>query len=104
SVARFQTSLAQSLPMIAGVCILILTTLGLSTVLNQAPWNALLLPMTFTAMVLTLAYNPQFALLLSFALELALAVLLGGHVDDVLIHTGGMVTAILSLHHVRTRT
>jgi putative nucleotidyltransferase with HDIG domain len=103
-VARFQTCLAQSLPMIAGVCVLILTTLVLGTVLSQPPWNALLLPMTFTAMVLTLAYNPQFALMMTFALELALTVVLGTRVDHLLIHMGGMATAILSLRHVRTRT
>lgn len=103
-VARFQISLANNLAMIAGVCVLILATICLGTVLNQPPWNALLLPMTFTAMVLTLAYNPQFALMMSFALELALSVVLGTHVDHVLIHMGGMATAILSLQHVRTRT
>jgi putative nucleotidyltransferase with HDIG domain len=103
-VARFQVSLAQSLPMIAGVCVLILTTLVLGAVLSQPPWNALLLPMTFTAMVLTLAYNPQFALMMTFALELALTVVLGASVDHLLIHMGGMATAILSLRYVRTRT
>ncbi|MBI1831386.1 MAG: HDIG domain-containing protein [Planctomycetes bacterium] len=103
-VARFQAGLAQSLPMIVGVCVLILTTLVLSTLLSQPPWNAMLLPMTFTAMVLTLAYNPQFALMMSFALELALTVTLGANVEHVLIHMGGMATAILSLQHVRTRT
>jgi cyclic-di-AMP phosphodiesterase PgpH len=103
-VARFQVSLAQSVPMIAGVCVLILTTLVLGAVLSQPPWNALLLPMTFTAMVLTLAYNPQFALMMTFALELALTVVLGASVDQILIHMGGMATAILSLRHVRTRT
>lgn len=103
-VARFQTSLAHNLPMIGGVCVLALMTIILGTTLNQPPWNALLLPMTFTAMVLTLAYNPQFALLMIFTLELALAVVLGTSVDRVLIHMGGMATAILTLRHVRTRT
>jgi putative nucleotidyltransferase with HDIG domain len=103
-VARFQLSLAQSWPMIAGVCVLVMTTLGLGTILSQPPWSALLLPMTFTAMVLTLAYNPQFALMMTFALELALTVVLGTGVDHVLIDMGGMATAILSLRHVRTRT
>ncbi|MBI3823838.1 MAG: HDIG domain-containing protein [Planctomycetes bacterium] len=103
-VARFQIGLGQSLPMIVGICMLILTTLVLGTVLSQPPWNALLLPMTFTAMVLTLAYNPQFALMMMFALELALTVVLGSSVDAVLIHMCGMATAILSLRHVRTRT
>jgi putative nucleotidyltransferase with HDIG domain len=103
-VSRFQTSLAQSWPMIVGVCVLILSTIVLGTILNQPPWNALLLPLTFTAMVLTLAYNPQFALLMTFALELALAVILDMSVDHIFIHMGGMATAILSLRHVRTRT
>lgn len=103
-VARFQTALAENMPMIVGVCVLVLGTLVLATVLSPTPWSALLLPMTFTAMVLTLAYNPQFALLMSFALELALIVILGSTVDQVLVHMGGMATAILSLRHVRTRT
>jgi putative nucleotidyltransferase with HDIG domain len=103
-VARFQASLANSLPMIGGVCILVCGTIVLGTVLNAPPWNALLLPMTFTAMVLTLAYNPQFALMMSFSLELALTVVLGTSVDQLLVHMGGMATAILSLQHVRTRT
>jgi cyclic-di-AMP phosphodiesterase PgpH len=103
-VARFQTALAETMPMIVGVCVLVLATLVLATILSLPPWSALLLPMTFTAMVLTLAYNPQFALLMSFALELALTVILGATVDQVLIHMGGMATAILSLRHVRTRT
>src|ERR1019366_4092957 len=42
-VARFQASLANNLPMIAGVCVLVLMTIVLGTVLNQPPWNALLL-------------------------------------------------------------
>jgi putative nucleotidyltransferase with HDIG domain len=90
--------------MIAGVCVLIFATLVLGALLSQPPWNALLLPMTFTAMVLTLAYNPQFALMMTFALELALTVVLGTSVDHLLIDMGGMATAILSLRHVRTRT
>lgn len=103
-VARFQTALAQSMSMIASVCVLIFITIVLATILSPSPWNALLLPMTFTAMVLTLAYNPQFALLMTFALELALTVVLDTTVDHLLIHMGGMATAILSLRHVRTRT
>lgn len=103
-VARFQVGLAQSGPMIVGVCVLIFATIVLGAVLSQPPWNALLVPLTFTAMVLTLAYNPQFALLMTFALEFALAVVLDMSVGQLFIHMGGMATAILSLRHVRTRT
>lgn len=102
--ARFQASLAQNLSMIAGVCVLILATVVLSLLLQAAPWHAVILPMTITAMILTLAYNPQFALVISFCLVLTLGVLLGPVIEDLLVHTGGLGAAILLLRHVRTRT
>src|SRR5262249_48795307 len=76
-VSRFQPALGESLRKIGGICFLVLATLFLGLILNEAPWHAVFLPMTLTAMILTLAYNPQFALLLSFSLSLALAVVLG---------------------------
>ncbi len=103
-VVRFQPSLAQNTPMITGISGLTVVTIALGMVLSQQPWNALLLPMMFTAMVLTLAYNPQFALLMTFALELAVATMLGEGLDHMLVHMGALATAILSLKHVRTRT
>jgi cyclic-di-AMP phosphodiesterase PgpH len=103
-VARFQASLAQNLPMIAGVCVLALMTVVLGSLLGQPPWHAELLPITFTAMVLTLAYNPQFALLMSFSLVLGLTVVQGTTVEHLLQGMGGLATAILLLRNVRTRT
>jgi putative nucleotidyltransferase with HDIG domain len=103
-VARFQTGLAHNLPMIAGVCVLVLGTVVLGTLLSQSPWNAGLLPLTFTAMVLTMAYNPQFALMMSFGLLLGLSLVLGTSVEYLLVQMGGLATAILMLRHVRTRT
>ena len=103
-VARFQTSLARNLPMIAGVCVLVSLTIVLATLLNQPPWHAGLLPLTFTAMVLTLAYNPQFALLMSFSMLLGLTVVQGTTAEHLLEQMGGLATAILLLRHVRTRT
>src|SRR5262245_44162457 len=103
-VARFQQSLAQSLPMICGVSILVMITLVLAMWLSQAPWHAVFLPLTFTAMVLTLAYNPQFALLMSFSLSFTVAIVLGTQVEPLLVQTGGLAAAVLLLRHVRTRT
>jgi putative nucleotidyltransferase with HDIG domain len=103
-VARFQTSLAHNLAMIAGVGVLIIATLLMGMMLDRSPWHAVVLPLTMTAMILTLAYNPQFALMISFSLVLMLAVVLGSSVEDVLVRMGGLATAILLLRHVRTRT
>src|SRR5262249_39130979 len=67
-VAPFQSSLAQSLPKIGAICVLAVLPLMLGVLLSQPPWYRVLVPMTVTAMILTLAYNPQFALLMSFSL------------------------------------
>jgi putative nucleotidyltransferase with HDIG domain len=103
-VARFQTALAQSLPTILGLCGLVLLTIALGTWLSRPPWHAVFLPLTLTAMILTIVYNPQFALLMSFSLSLAMSVILGSDLSYLLQQMGGLATAVLLLRHVRTRT
>jgi hypothetical protein len=63
-----------------------------------------LIPLTVTALILTIAYNPPFALLMSLSLTLAMIVTLGGSLNDLLVAMGGQATAILTLRGVRTRT
>ena len=101
---RFQQALAQSLIKVAGVCALVILTLGLELLLSGPPWHAVLIPLTTAAMILTIAYNPQFALLMSFCLSLATTVALETNLDRLLIQMGGLATAILLLRNVRTRT
>jgi putative nucleotidyltransferase with HDIG domain len=101
---RFQPGLTQSLPKVTGVCTLVLLTLVLGLLLSRPPWHAALIPLTFTAMILTIAYNPQFALLMSLSLTLAMVVTMGLRFGELLVAMGGQATAILSLRSVRTRT
>ena len=103
-VVRFQPALAQSLGKIGGVCVLALATLALALLLSQAPWYAALVPLTVTALILTLAYNPQFALLMSLSLSLATSVVLGVDLDYLLVQMAGLATAVLMLRNVRSRT
>src|SRR5262249_53424896 len=103
-VSRFQHSLAHSLPKVAGVCALVLLTAASGLFLSQATWHAVLIPLTMTALILTIAYNPQFALLMSISLTLAMIIILGGRLSDLLVAMGGQATAILALKSVRTRT
>jgi hypothetical protein len=103
-VSRFQTGLAQSLPKVVGVCALVLLTLVTGMLLSSATWHAVLIPLTVTALILTIAYNPQFALLMSLSLTLAMIVTLNGKLSDLLVAMGGQATAILVLRDVRTRT
>jgi putative nucleotidyltransferase with HDIG domain len=103
-VVRFQAALAQSLPKVIGVCTLVLLTLTLALFLSLAPGQAVLVPLTVTALILTIAYNPPFALLMSLSLTLATIVTLGGRMNDLLVAMGGQATAVLVLRSIRTRT
>ncbi len=103
-VVRFQHGLALDLPKVVGVCALVLVTLVLGVLLNHAPWCAVLVPLTVTALILTIAYNPQFALLMSLSLTLAMIITVGGRLSDLLVAMGGQATAVLILGNVRTRT
>jgi putative nucleotidyltransferase with HDIG domain len=103
-VCRFQPALAQSVPKISAICALAIVTIGLALTLSRPPWYAAIVPLTVTAMVLTLAYNPPFALLMSFSLSLATTVALGTGLNHLLIQMGGLATAVLLLCDVRTRT
>jgi putative nucleotidyltransferase with HDIG domain len=103
-VARFQPTLTQSVTKIGAICALVVVTQALALVLNQHPWYAVLIPLTFTAMVLTVVYNPQFALLCSFSMALATTVALGTGLGHLLIMMGGLATSVLRLYNIRTRT
>jgi putative nucleotidyltransferase with HDIG domain len=103
-VNRFQQGLAASMPKVLGVCALVVMTLVAGLLLSHATWHAVLIPLTVTALILTIAYNPQFALLMSISLTLAMIIALGGKFSDLLVAMGGQATAILVLKNVRTRT
>jgi putative nucleotidyltransferase with HDIG domain len=101
---RFQQALAGSLVKIAGVCALVVLTMVCALYLSGPPWHATLVPLTLAAMILAIAYNPQFALLMLFSQSLAVTVTLGTNLDQLLIQLGGQATAVLLLRNVRTRT
>jgi putative nucleotidyltransferase with HDIG domain len=103
-VVRFQPALARSLARIVGVCALAALTLALALFLDQPPWHASLIPLTAAALVLALVYNPQFALLMAFSLSMATALMLGIDLEQLIVQTAGLATAVLLLRNVRTRT
>ena len=87
-VVRFQAGLAQSLSKIVGICCLTLITLALAFLCNSSPYHAILVPLTVTALILTIAYNPQFALVMSLALTLAGLVGTSARMTDLLVALG----------------
>ncbi len=104
-VIRFQQGLASSLHKVVGVCAIVLLTLVIGLFLcHEVGWHVVLIPLTVTALILTIAYNPPFALLMSLSLTLGMIVMLDGSLNDLLVAMGGQATAILMLRSVRTRT
>ena len=74
-----------------------LITLALAFPCNCSPYHAILVPLTVTALILSIAYNPQFALVMSLTLTLASLISTGSRLADLLVAISGQVTAILVL-------
>ncbi len=102
--ARFQPQIARNTPVVAGVGLLVVATLVLTFCLNRAPWFAGLVPLTVTAMVLTIAYNPPFALLLSLCLAVTASVNDASEARPLLTTMCGLATAVLTMRQVRSRS
>ncbi|MCE9530478.1 MAG: HDIG domain-containing protein [Planctomycetes bacterium] len=103
-VSRFQPTLAGSLLSITGVCLLVILGVGLALMLGRPPWDAAIIPLTVVAMVLAIVYNPPFALLLSFCMSIVMSIGQGTGLGMMLIHSGGLATAVLLMKEVRSRT
>jgi putative nucleotidyltransferase with HDIG domain len=105
-VARFQPALADNLPGISSVCLLVVLTVGLVLLLQKPPWHAALIPLTMTAMILAIAFNPPFALLVSSTLSLVTMVALDLDVDmrHLVVQMSGLGMTALLLRGVRSRT
>ncbi len=68
------------------------------------PWDAELIPVAIAAMILAIAYNPHFALMVTFALCLLTSLALGTGIGHFLVLMGGTAAGVLTLNEVRTRT
>ncbi len=89
---------------IAMVCGLVVLALGLVRVLGMQTWDAELVPVAIAAMIVAIASNPNFALMITFALALLTCVALGTDIPHFLVVMGGTAAGVLTLTEVRTRT
>ena len=96
-VHRHEPRVARSLPRIAVLCGLVAGAMGLARLLALQPWDAELIPIALTAMILAIAYNPHFALMVTFALCLLLSLALGTGLGYFLVLMGGTAAGVLLL-------
>jgi putative nucleotidyltransferase with HDIG domain len=83
---------------------LIVATLAIGRLLATQPWDAELIPVALTSMILAIAYGPQFALIVGFTLALLTSLALDGGLGHFLVLMGGTAAGVLPLREVRTRT
>jgi putative nucleotidyltransferase with HDIG domain len=96
--------IAENIVQIAKICGLVVLCMAVVRLLANQTWNAELIPVAIGAMILAIAYNPNFALMATFGLSLLTCMALGGDTAYFLVLMGGTAAGVLALHEVRTRT
>ena len=103
-IYRHEPLIAGDLRRIFSICSLSVGALGLARLVAFQPWDAELFPVAIAAMILAIAYNPHFALMVTFALSLLTTVAMNAGIGHFLVLMGGTSMGVLCLHEVRTRT
>lgn len=89
---------------IALICALVVLAPAAVRLLNMQTWDAELVPVAIAAMIVAIAYNPNFALMVTFTISLLTCVALGTDLAHFLVLMGGTAAGALTLTEVRTRT
>ncbi len=103
-IARHERRIAADLGRIATLCALVVVCVGMVRLLANQAWNADLIPVAASAMILAIAYNPSFGLMATFCLSILTCMALGTGISHFLILMGGTAAGVLGLNDVRTRT
>ena len=74
---RHEPRIARDLRHIATICGLVVLSMAVVRLLANQTWNAELVPVAIAAMILAIAYNPNFALMVTFGLSLLTCLALG---------------------------
>jgi cyclic-di-AMP phosphodiesterase PgpH len=89
---------------IAMICGLVILALGVVRVLGMQTWDAEVVPVAIASMIIAIAFNPNFALMITFALSVLTCIALGTGIPHFLVVMGGTAAGALTLTEVRTRT
>lgn len=104
TLVKSEANLARSPKRVAVLLGLVVMTLAIARLLAIQPWDAELIPVALAGMILAIAYTPEFALMVTFAIALLTSVALGAGIGHFLVLMGGTAAAVLPLREVRTRT
>jgi putative nucleotidyltransferase with HDIG domain len=103
-VCRHEQRFTREPQRVAMICGLVVLALAIVRVLAAQTWNAELVPVAVVAMIVAIAYNPSFAMMVTFGLSLLTCMVLGAGIPHFLVVMGGTAAGVLTLSEVRTRT
>src|SRR4051794_22927702 len=101
-VYSHERRIAGDLGRITTICGLVLLCMTVVRLLATQTWNAELVPVAIAAMILAIAYNPNFALMITFSLSVLTCLALGTGLSHFLVIMGGTAAGVLALNDVRT--
>jgi putative nucleotidyltransferase with HDIG domain len=104
ALARSDPKLLASDHRLAALCGLVVLTLAVARLLALQPWDAELVPVALTGMIVAVAYRPSVAITVTLAIALLVSLALGGGLGHFVVLMGGTAAAVLPLREVRTRT
>ena len=103
-VVRREPRFAEDYRRIAMICGLVIAALALIRFLGAQNWNAEIVPVAIVGMIVAIAYNPGFAMMVTFGLSILTCISLGTQIPHFLVVMGGTAAGVLTLSEVRTRT
>ncbi|MFO0950357.1 MAG: HDIG domain-containing protein [Isosphaeraceae bacterium] len=103
-IHKHEPKISRDIKRIAALAALVVVAVGVVRLLAIQPWDAELIPVAIAAMILAVAYNPHFALMVTFGLCLLTCLALGTGIGHFIVLMGGTAAGVLTLNDVRTRT
>src|SRR5262249_34669628 len=103
-IYRREPGFVENFRRVAMICGLVIAALLSIRLLAAQTWNAEIVPVAIGGMIVAIAYNPRFAMLVPFALSILTCITLGTQIPHFLVVMGGTAAAVLTLSEVRTRT
>jgi cyclic-di-AMP phosphodiesterase PgpH len=89
---------------VAMICGLVILALAIVRILAAQTWNAEVVPVAIAGMIVAIAYNQGFAMVVTFGLSILTSIALGTEIPHFLVVMGGTAAGVLTLGEVRTRT
>jgi putative nucleotidyltransferase with HDIG domain len=103
-VYRREPRFARDPGRVAMICGLVILALAIVRIVAAQTWNAEVVPVAIAAMIVAIAYNQSFAMMITFGLSILTAIALGTEIPHFLVLMGGTAAGVLTLSEVRTRT